>query len=240
MLHTLLYTYHCTEICPIFKNLPSYLNKALWSREILEKKIYVTQRFTGVSASHNPPCMAGCCTSLTACPTGFGEQPLTSVFLLRALNVVGGGKDKQVAIHGLLTCHKVYLQELSKTVTSHTQAQLNHHNFVYVSTLERATNRDRSYRHGPSSLCQISSRTARHSLLGANHDAGFSSRLAGSQSRRRILVPPCRQPITQRRVFGGLFGAPTIHIFWRAFSSPRTQTHYYSTLFITQYTFCNI
>ena len=142
-------------------------------------------------------------------------------------------KDNQVAIHGLLACHKVYLQELSKTVTSHTQAQLNHHNFVYVSTLERATQ----------SRSQLPSRTvlalpdlsnspplpsrsqSRCRILvpplGANHDAGFSSRLAGSQSRRRILVPLCNDATAP--FFD--FSAPRTYIFLRAFSSPRTHTH---------------
>ncbi|ROT67461.1 hypothetical protein C7M84_014458 [Penaeus vannamei] len=64
--------------------------------------------------------------------------------------------------------------------------------------------RDCSYSHGPSSLFQISSRTARHFPLGANHDAGFSSRLAGSQSRNGAFLAGFSAPRAYT-YFGGLF-----------------------------------
>lgn len=51
-------------------------------------------RFPSVSASHIPPCMAGCYISLTACPTWLGEQPLTGVFALGAPSEVGGGEGQ--------------------------------------------------------------------------------------------------------------------------------------------------
>ncbi|ROT79848.1 putative growth/differentiation factor 11 [Penaeus vannamei] len=121
-------------------------------------------------------------------------------------------KDKQVAIHGLLAGHRVYLQELlsKERRSSHTHT---HSLITLIPSLcppqREQHSRDRSYRHGPSSLSQIF-RTARHSPLGANHDVGFSSRLSepittpdsrpASQAANHDAEFSSRFAMTQRRL----------------------------------------